>query len=69
MQVWQLPDDLARAMKTPNEVIDTVGSIFFQCQLVLSNSSRMLYVILALHWSNFFARMGLGWMQRRVSRW
>ena len=44
-------------------------SVVVQFRLVSQTSSRMLSILLGLHWGRFFARMFFTWIQQKMSRW
>jgi ABC-type multidrug transport system fused ATPase/permease subunit len=66
--VFFLPQDLKRFMKIPKNLITAIVQIVVQCRLVAQHSSRILYILLALHWGNFFAQMGFDWANHRTGR-
>ena len=66
--VFFLPEELKRFMKIPRNVINAVVQIITQSRLVREKSSSMLYVLLALHWANFFGQSFLFWLKRRAGR-
>ena len=66
--VFFLPKELKEFMRIPRELINAAVQIVTQSRLVREKSSPMLYVLLALHWANFFGQMGLRWLKQRAGR-
>ena len=66
--VFFLPKELKEFMRIPRELINAAVQIVTQSRLVREKSSPMLYVLLGLHWANFFGQMGLRWLKQRAGR-
>lgn len=68
-KVWFLPQQVKSALETPRALLNQLVSLCIQVRLVWERSSRMLNAMLVLHWSRFFLRKGIGWIQTKLCAW
>eukprot|EP00927_Polykrikos_kofoidii_P080904 TRINITY_DN7792_c0_g1_i1.p1 TRINITY_DN7792_c0_g1~~TRINITY_DN7792_c0_g1_i1.p1 ORF type:complete len:1019 (+),score=159.21 TRINITY_DN7792_c0_g1_i1:144-3059(+) len=66
--VFFLPDALKSFMQIPKDLITSVVQIVVQCRLVAQKSSRILCILLAVHWANILRRLAFNKLQMRLSR-
>jgi len=68
-EVWSLPDMIERALTTPQSLLNQAVHILAQIALVRRKSSRMLRVLLGLHFGQILLDKLFEWLHLRAHKW